>query len=48
LVKATATTLICEAQKIKLNDVRSRILAGIGGREDVLTKLHSRCDITWS
>jgi len=48
LVNATATTLICEAQKIKLNDVRSRILAGIGGREDVLTKLHSRCDITWS
>ncbi len=41
-------TLVCEAQKIKLGDLKSRVVASLGGREDVLARLHSRCDIKWS
>lgn len=48
LVAGMAPTLVCEAQKIKLSDVRSRVISTLGGREDVLGRLHSRCDITWS
>jgi eukaryotic-like serine/threonine-protein kinase len=42
------TALICEAQGINLNDLRARIMVATGGREDVLSRLHSRCDIDWS
>jgi hypothetical protein len=48
LVTGMTPTLVCEAQKIKLSDVRSRVVSMIGGREDVLGRLHSRCDIDWS
>lgn len=48
LVTGMTPTLVCEAQKIKLSDVRSRVISMIGGREDVLGRLHSRCDIAWS
>jgi hypothetical protein len=48
LVAGMAPTLVCEAQKIKLSDVRSRMISTLGGREDVLGRLHSRCDVVWS
>ncbi len=48
LVAGMTPTLVCEAQKIKLNDVRSRVISILGGREDVLGRLHSRCDVAWS
>ncbi|HBJ35409.1 MAG TPA: protein kinase [Planctomycetaceae bacterium] len=48
LVAGIAPTLVCEAQKIKLSDVRSRVISTLGGREDVLGRLHSRCDVVWS
>jgi len=48
LVPGMIPTLVCEAQKIKLTDVRSRVISALGGREDVLGRLHSRCDVVWS
>jgi hypothetical protein len=48
LVPGMIPTLVCEAQKIKLADVRSRVISALGGREDVLGRLHSRCDVAWS
>jgi hypothetical protein len=48
LVGGMTPTLVCEAQKIKLDDVRSRVISTLGGREDVLGRLHSRCDVAWS
>lgn len=47
-IPGVAPKLVCEAQKIKLNDVRARVIATIGGRDDVLGRLHTRCDIAWS
>lgn len=48
LIPGMMPTLVCEAQKIKLTDVRSRMISVLGGREDVLGRLHSRCDVVWS
>lgn len=48
VIPGMMSTLICEAQGIKLNDARSRIITSADGREDILARLHSRCDIAWS
>jgi hypothetical protein len=48
VIPGMRSTLICEAQGIKLNDARSRIITGADGREDILARLHSRCDVAWS
>jgi hypothetical protein len=48
VVPGVTPTLVCEAQKIKLADVRARVVSVLGGRDDVLGRLHTRCDVTWS
>jgi len=48
VIPGMMSTLICEAQGIKLSDVRSRIITSADGREDILARLHSRCDVAWS
>lgn len=47
VVPGVPATLVCEAQGTKLADLKARVVAAVGGRDDVLARLHSRCDVSW-
>ena len=48
VVPGAAAMLVCEAQQIRLADVRSRIITVAANDQNVLARLSARNDINWT